>query len=74
MGTGNNSRKNRKRFCCNLRTFHIGRRWSILVYSNNSTACKPTIRRFHRLVNKIFDICEQAGFHVEGRIVLDDKK
>jgi len=30
--------------------------------------------RFHRLLNTIFYICDLAGFHVEGRIVLKDKE
>lgn len=30
--------------------------------------------RFYNLLNTIFYICELAGFHVEGRIVLTDKK
>ena len=29
--------------------------------------------RFNKLLNTIFYICELAGFHVEGRIVLRDK-
>ena len=30
--------------------------------------------RFHKLLSMIFDLCELAGFRVEGRIVLEDKK
>lgn len=30
--------------------------------------------RLTKLVMTIFNICELAGFHVEGRIVLKDKK
>lgn len=30
--------------------------------------------RFHKLLYMIFDLCELAGFRVEGRIVLEDKK
>lgn len=30
--------------------------------------------RFHKLLYAIFDICELAGFEIEGRIVLVDKK
>lgn len=30
--------------------------------------------RFHKLLYAIFDICELAGFEIEGRIVLIDKK
>ena len=30
--------------------------------------------RFHKLLNTIFYICDLAGFHVEGRIVLRDKE
>lgn len=30
--------------------------------------------RFYNLLNTIFYICELAGFHVEGRIVLTDKR
>lgn len=30
--------------------------------------------RFHKLLHSIFDICEKAGFGIEGRIVLVDKK
>lgn len=30
--------------------------------------------RFHKLLSTIFYICDLAGFHVEGRIVLKDKK
>lgn len=30
--------------------------------------------RFHKLLHTIFYICELAGFEVEGRIVLKDKK
>lgn len=30
--------------------------------------------RFHKLLHTIFYICELAGFEVEGRIVLRDKR
>ena len=30
--------------------------------------------RFKKLLNTIFYICELAGFHIEGRITLKDKK
>lgn len=30
--------------------------------------------RFHRLLRTIFYICEIAGFEIEGRIVLIDKR
>lgn len=30
--------------------------------------------RFHKLLHTIFDICELAGFHLEGRIVLRDEQ
>lgn len=30
--------------------------------------------RFNRLISTIFFICDLAGFRVEGRIVLKDKK
>lgn len=30
--------------------------------------------RFNKLLNTIFDICELAGFSVENRIVLKDKR
>lgn len=30
--------------------------------------------RFHKLLELIFGICEVAGFHIEERIVLKDKK
>lgn len=30
--------------------------------------------RFHKLLYTIFDICELAGFRIEGRIVLEDKR
>ena len=30
--------------------------------------------RFHRLLRTIFYICELAGFQIEGRIVLVDKR
>lgn len=30
--------------------------------------------RFHKLLDVIFAICELSGFHLEGRIVLKDKK
>lgn len=30
--------------------------------------------RFYKLLETIFSICDLAGFHVEGRIVLKDKK
>lgn len=30
--------------------------------------------RFRKLLHTIFDICEMSGFHLEGRIVLRDKK
>ena len=31
-------------------------------------------RRFKKLLAQIFRLCEKAGFHVEGRIVLKDKR
>lgn len=30
--------------------------------------------RFRKLLNTIFTICELAGFHIEGRIVIKDCK
>lgn len=30
--------------------------------------------RFHRFLDTIFSICELAGFHIEERIVIKDKK
>lgn len=30
--------------------------------------------KFHKLLYAIFDICDLAGFQIEGRIVLVDKK
>lgn len=30
--------------------------------------------RFYKLLGVIFSICDLAGFHVEGRITLKDKK
>lgn len=30
--------------------------------------------RFKKLLNTIFYICDLAGFHIEGRIVIKDKK
>ena len=30
--------------------------------------------RFQKLLNMIFNICELSGFHLEGRIILKDKK
>lgn len=30
--------------------------------------------RFHQLLNTLFSICELADFHIEGRVVLKDKR
>ena len=30
--------------------------------------------RFRKLLDTIFSICELSGFHIEGRIVVKDKK
>lgn len=30
--------------------------------------------RFHKLLDSIFNICELSDFHIEGRIVIKDKK
>ena len=30
--------------------------------------------RFHKLLNTIFNVCELSDFHIEGRIVIKDKK
>lgn len=30
--------------------------------------------RFHKLLHTIFYLCELAGFEIEGRVVLIDKK
>lgn len=30
--------------------------------------------RFHKLLDTIFSVCELAGFHIEERIVIKDKK
>jgi hypothetical protein len=35
--------------------------------------CKEE-ERFHKLLTSIFTICDLAGFQIEGRIVLKDKK
>lgn len=31
-------------------------------------------KHFHKLLHMIFDICDLAGFRVEGRITLEDKQ
>lgn len=31
-------------------------------------------KRYKKLLNTIFDICELAGFRIEGRLILKDKK
>ena len=38
------------------------------------TKAEKESERFHKLLNTIFNICDLAGFHVEGRIVLKDKE
>ena len=30
--------------------------------------------RFYKLLETIFNICELSGFHIEGRIVIKDKR
>lgn len=30
--------------------------------------------RFHQLLNTLFSLCELADFHIEGRVVLRDKR
>jgi hypothetical protein len=30
--------------------------------------------RFHKLLNTIFDICDDAGFQIQGRVVLLDRE
>lgn len=30
--------------------------------------------RFRKLMDTIFNVCELSGFHLEGRIVVKDKK
>ena len=30
--------------------------------------------RFHKLLDSIFTICELSDFHIEGRIVVKDKR
>ena len=35
---------------------------------------KKEEKRFNKLLHTIFSICEMAGFEIEGRIVLIDKK
>lgn len=30
--------------------------------------------RFHQLLNTLFSLCELADFHIEGRVVLKDKR
>ena len=30
--------------------------------------------RFHKVLNTIFNICELSNFHIEGRIILKDKR
>ena len=30
--------------------------------------------RFHKLLDTIFNICELSGFHIEGRLVVRDKR
>lgn len=38
---------------------------------------EPTVEesdRFHKLLDAIFYITEIAGFHIEGRVIIKDKK
>lgn len=32
------------------------------------------VDRFYKLLDTIFNICELSDFHIEGRIVIKDKK
>lgn len=47
---------------------------------SDPTACRAITKvdteseRFHKLLDAIFTICELAGFHIEGRIVVRDLK
>ena len=55
------------------------------VYVNDSGYSDPTAgsaithidkesERFHKLLDTIFAMCELAGYHIEGRIILKNKK
>lgn len=45
-----------------------------IVGGTRANARRKDYERFYNLLNTIFYICNLAGFHVEGRIVLTDKK
>lgn len=42
--------------------------------NNVEKALAEDEERFRKLLNSIFTICELAGFHIEGRIVIKDCK
>lgn len=44
------------------------------VYSALKNIEKDRDEQFHKLLDTIFTVCELAGFRVEERIVLKDKK
>lgn len=39
-----------------------------------SQAAEEEDMRFHKLLHTIFYLCELAGFQIEGRVVLKDKR
>ena len=40
----------------------------------NTTNPRRNAERFHRLLHTLFYLCELAGFEIEGRIILIDKR
>ena len=44
------------------------------AYAVISKISEEEDERFHKLLHAIFYICELAGFEIEGRIVLVDKR
>lgn len=49
-----------------------------IIRCANRNRCKNIEReedeRFHRLLHTLFYLCELAGFEIEGRIILVDKR
>ena len=44
------------------------------AYEAICNATREEDGRFHRLLSTLFYICEMAGFEVQGRIILKDKR
>ena len=60
--------------CYEIHVMYHAKETDILTAKNVEQEQDKDDARFHQLLNTMFSLCELADFHIEGRVVLKDKR